>query len=335
MKIIIIILSCFVLSSSFASTNKSLWGFGGVNYGKANLESSVAGEAGQKEGSQYGLQLSGLYTTDDWAVNSTFSWIDLNFDSEYVDGKKVDLKSRTFTLDVSALWKPHHRWYIGPKFTQVVADEIIVGPGSGNTTSKMWGLTAMYEIPWKKRKIRTGIHLNQFAGIGDRSAQIILFSVEIGQLIIQNNQNVTVTKKRFQEKATETISLNEQIVNFETGSSELKPKSKRFLNSLGSTLRDMRNDWEVLRIEGHTDLRGPGKFNMKLSQSRVNSVVSALLDGGVPKMRISGEAFGEQKPIIPKAKTSKAHAQNRRVEMKFIGRTNAAKINRIIRELLD
>ena len=328
------ILTLLTVQSAYSESNKSLWGFAGFHFGTASLESDVSSEAGSKEGHQYGLQLSGLYNTDKWAINSSLTWFDLNYDSDYKDGTKVDLKTRTFGAEISPLWKPHHRWYIGPKVAYIIADDILVGPGSGKTTDKLFGLNAFYEIPWKKHKIRSGLHLHQLQDIGDRSSQVFLFSLEVGQLFIQNNKNVDINKNRFAEAPSNTINLSEQTVNFQTGSSQLTKKSRDFLNSLGSVLRDIGNDWDILKIEGHTDLRGPEGFNLQLSKKRVTSVVNALIEGGAPADRISGEAFGETKPINS-ANTNSAHAKNRRVELRFIGKTNKEKLKTILDELLE
>lgn len=323
-----------LIQNTYATTNKSVWLYGGLSFGTSHMESDVDDEGGQKDGSQYGLLASGLYNTDNWAVNTSLNWFEVNFDSEYEDNTKVELKTRTFTAEISPLWKPHHRWYIGPKAATTISDEIIFGPGSGNTTNSLVGLNTFYEIPWKKRKIRAGIHYNKLLDTPDRSAHTILLSLEVGMLLIQDNKNVNVSKERFQEKAANKIDLNEQIINFETGSSKLTEKSRKFLNGLGSALRDIRNDWEILNIQGHTDVRGSKQYNQDLSERRVQSVIAALVEGGAPQDRIDGKAYGETRPVSLES-TKEAHALNRRVELHFIGETNKEKIKKILDELLS
>lgn len=334
-KLLYVVTLCILLPNlANSNTNKSIWGYAGFHFGPSTLESDVENEAGQKLGNQLGIQFSGVYNSDNWALNSTLSWFQLNSESEFVDGRKVELATRTFAVEVSPLWKPHHRWYIGPKLSYVIGDEIIVGPGSGNTTNKIAGLNVFYEIPWKNTKIRNGFHFHQLLDTGDRNSKVILYSLEIGQLFFQNSKEVNVAKEQFTQKPTQTIQLDEQIVNFNQGSSELTQESQKFLIDLGSVLRDITNDWEIIKIEGHTDTTGSAKRNMKISQDRVNAVISALNEGGAPKDRIAGEAFGESMPIS-NDNTPEAHAINRRVELGFLGKTNGEKIKNILQELLS
>ena len=336
MKKLLTLTTLFLFCSpiTFANSNHSFWGYAGLHFGPANLESDVDDEAGQKLGNQIGLQVSGLYNTDNWALNSSLTWFELNYESETVNGTKVELSTRTFGLDVSPLWKPHNRWYLGPKLTYVIGDKVIVGPGSGNTSNKMAGVNVFYEIPWKNYKIRNGLSFQQVLDVGDRSSKILLYSLELGQILLQNDKDYNITKETFKKAPSKTIQLDEQIINFETGSSTLTENSYDFLISLGSTLRDITNDWEILKVEGHTDTTGSEQINLKISNSRVISVIAALIDGGAPADRISGEAFGESIPLDP-ANTPEAHARNRRVELRFLGETNNPKLKEIMDDLLE
>ncbi|MFT6632866.1 MAG: outer membrane protein OmpA-like peptidoglycan-associated protein [Bacteriovoracaceae bacterium] len=324
----------FLSINAYANNNHSLWGYAGFHLGPANLESDVDDEAGQKLGNQVGLQLSGLYNTDNWAINSSLNWFELNYESETISGRKVELSTRSFSVDVSPLWKPHNRWYLGPKLSYIIGDEVIVGPGTGNTTAKMAGLNVFYEIPWKSFKIRNGFHFQQVLDIGNRSSKIILYSLELGQLFLQNDKDYVVTKNTFLKKSSQTIQLDEQIINFQSGSTKLTESSHDFLISLGSTLRDITNDWEILKVEGHTDTTGSAAVNLKVSQKRVQSVINALVEGGAPVERISGEAFGESIPLVNEA-TPEAHARNRRVELRFLGETNKEKLKTILDDILE
>ena len=66
---------------------------------------------------------------------------------------------------------------------------------------------------------------------------------------------------------------------------------------------------------GHTDNIGTDAYNMALSDRRVNSVKTYVVGKGIDGGRISGEGFGESKPIADN-KTAEGRAKNRRVEIK-------------------
>jgi outer membrane protein OmpA-like peptidoglycan-associated protein len=68
-----------------------------------------------------------------------------------------------------------------------------------------------------------------------------------------------------------------------------------------------------VRIEGHTDSRGSLKHNMKLSQSRADSVRKFLIGAGVEADRMESRGFGPTVPIDDN-RTDAGREANRRVE---------------------
>ncbi len=85
-------------------------------------------------------------------------------------------------------------------------------------------------------------------------------------------------------------------VYFETNSANLLPESEATLNEVGTTLEKFP-DLQV-EIEGHTDTRGSGPHNMRLSQSRSESVRSYLL-GNFRLLRadnLVAKGYGETRP---------------------------------------
>jgi len=67
-------------------------------------------------------------------------------------------------------------------------------------------------------------------------------------------------------------------------------------------------------IEGHTDNVGAANYNRGLSQRRADSVMSYLLEKGVPGQSLSAEGMGMDHPVASNA-TSSGRQQNRRVEI--------------------
>ena len=117
------------------------------------------------------------------------------------------------------------------------------------------------------------------------------------------------------ERETELLDtgmIRLQDINFETAKADLLPESLPRLDIVGQVL----TKWTELKIEigGHTDHRGTTKYNQKLSESRVQSVLNYL----VQKFNLKAEQFtpkgyGESRPLVPNTNDLNM-AKNRRVE---------------------
>ena len=73
-----------------------------------------------------------------------------------------------------------------------------------------------------------------------------------------------------------------------------------------------------IEIGGHTDNYGSDEYNMKLSQSRCESVVNYLIEHGIAKNRLTAKGYGETVPIDTN-ETSEGRQMNRRTEFEIIG----------------
>jgi outer membrane protein OmpA-like peptidoglycan-associated protein len=102
-----------------------------------------------------------------------------------------------------------------------------------------------------------------------------------------------------------------QTVHFATAKSIIMPDSFAMLNEVAEVLKK-RAEIRV-RIEGHTDSRGGMKYNMKLSQSRADSVRTYLIKEGVDPSHMESRGFGPTQPLADN-RTEKGREQNRRVE---------------------
>ena len=86
-------------------------------------------------------------------------------------------------------------------------------------------------------------------------------------------------------------------------------------NVLNAVLEIMQSHSEItkLSIEGHTDNRGGGAYNKKLSQRRAASVVKWLTSHGIDASRLSSAGYGAERPIDENS-TADGRQRNRRVE---------------------
>ncbi|HTL33147.1 MAG TPA: OmpA family protein, partial [Kofleriaceae bacterium] len=98
---------------------------------------------------------------------------------------------------------------------------------------------------------------------------------------------------------------------FATGKATIQKRSFKMLNNVAEVIK---NHPEIkISIEGHTDDRGSDKFNLKLSQSRADSVLKYFVKRGVDASQLTAIGYGEERPIDDN-KTAKGRAANRRVE---------------------
>jgi outer membrane protein OmpA-like peptidoglycan-associated protein len=102
---------------------------------------------------------------------------------------------------------------------------------------------------------------------------------------------------------------------FDVGTSTITKESYPELDELVNMLKNNPN--MVIQLEGHTDIKGDPKLNMKLSQSRVDAVKSYLITKGANKNRVKAKAFGGTLPIS-RENTEAASKLNRRVELRIL-----------------
>jgi outer membrane protein OmpA-like peptidoglycan-associated protein len=112
--------------------------------------------------------------------------------------------------------------------------------------------------------------------------------------------------------------INVDSVNFDTGSSVIRPQEAEELAALGNALRELidRNPAEVFLIEGHTDAVGAATFNLALSDRRAETVALALTEYfDVPPENMVVQGYGESDLAV---RTLTAERANRRVAVRRI-----------------
>lgn len=98
-------------------------------------------------------------------------------------------------------------------------------------------------------------------------------------------------------------------VHFGYDSYELGDSARELLRINGDWLRD--NPASRIEIEGHTDSRGTGEYNLALGAKRATAVRDYLASLGVAADRISTISYGKELPIC-KDEDDACWAQNRR-----------------------
>jgi outer membrane protein OmpA-like peptidoglycan-associated protein len=111
-------------------------------------------------------------------------------------------------------------------------------------------------------------------------------------------------------------------VFFAPGKAEIKARSENLLGQVALVLR-ANPEISLIEIQGHTDDVGPDVFNLKLSQSRAESVRQFLVDAGVDGDRLRAKGYGETAPAVKPGNFKRgalhsARAKNRRVQFVII-----------------
>jgi outer membrane protein OmpA-like peptidoglycan-associated protein len=117
-------------------------------------------------------------------------------------------------------------------------------------------------------------------------------------------------KYAFIEVTDEKITLK-QAIFFKPGKSALLVKNHPLLDEVASVLRSRAS--VHVRIDGHTDGRGNRSQNLRLSQSRAESVLLYLTGRGIGGDRMEARGYGPDRPIDSNSTTT-GRERNRRVE---------------------
>ena len=104
-------------------------------------------------------------------------------------------------------------------------------------------------------------------------------------------------------------------IYFETGKAVLTPESNSELDKVVTFMKD-NSDIKV-EISGHTDNVGAQVANQKLSENRAKSVVTYLIQHGIPQEKLVYKGYGSAQPIAPNT-TVGGKKLNRRVEFKIL-----------------
>lgn len=104
------------------------------------------------------------------------------------------------------------------------------------------------------------------------------------------------------------IEITERVY-FALNEARLLPASRPLLDDVAQVLRE-HSEIARLRVEGHTDSRGPARFNAELSADRAQAVRDYLIRQGVEPERLDARGYGSARPLSSDPEAE----ENRRVE---------------------
>ena len=107
--------------------------------------------------------------------------------------------------------------------------------------------------------------------------------------------------------------LNVSIINFKSGSPDIPAEAKPILEKAAAVL-SQQTEGTVIEIGGYTDSQGNADSNIKLSQSRADSVKKVLVALGVKDAMLKAVGYGSSDKYDNN--TEDGRFKNRRIEYK-------------------
>jgi len=117
-----------------------------------------------------------------------------------------------------------------------------------------------------------------------------------------------------QEQTAVDATLANRIIEFEAGSSVLRPAGRSILDEIATTLLKLGN--KKVEVIGHTDAQGARDTNVVLSLARADAVRSYLASKGVAPSLITTSGSGPDRPVAAND-TPEGRARNRRIEFRI------------------
>lgn len=117
-----------------------------------------------------------------------------------------------------------------------------------------------------------------------------------------------------QEQTVVDATLANRIIEFEPGSSVLRPAGRSILDEMAATLLKLGN--RPVEVIGHTDSQGARDTNVVLSLARADAVRSYLANKGIAPSLISTSGSGPDRPVASND-TPEGRARNRRIEFRL------------------
>jgi outer membrane protein OmpA-like peptidoglycan-associated protein len=126
-------------------------------------------------------------------------------------------------------------------------------------------------------------------------------------------QEVTLDAAGMASSIAGTGSVAIYGINFDTAKSDIKPESEPAIDEIAKLLTN--SPTLKVYVVGHTDMVGDAASNVRLSQARAQSVITALVSKhGIAAARLIAFGAGPYAPVATNL-TDEGRAKNRRVEL--------------------
>lgn len=304
--------------------------FAGTDLGWSTV-SPYAFPEGTRSGVDFDLKLLGsAYIKQNWIVDLGGGWQYTSRSGENLNGGYSKVLTRGAFVEASVRYGNYTGWQVGPVLNSILVGDVGLGNGqlvdAQAQKATLVGLQAFYEWPEKNYRMRLGGRWMTDLNVDTRSVQVFQASFEIGIPLSRGGPSgpryvqrpgIQVIQKDRALKRVRLI-LDARRIEFDYDKATLRPDAAARLARLGQFLAKSRENWEHVRISGHTDERGSVEYNQVLSERRAAAVKTALMGESVGREKMETRGFSELQPIDPDH-TELAWQRNRRVEFEFTG----------------
>ena len=304
--------------------------FAGSDLGWSTV-SPYAFPEGDRSGLDFDLKLLGsAYIKQHWIVDLGGGWQYSKRSGENLNGGFSKVITKGAFLEGSVRYGNFTGWQFGPVLNMILVGDVGLGNGvlvdSQAKNATLAGVQAFYEWPESKYRMRVGGRWMTDLNVENRTVNVFQVGLEIGIPVsnpassgprIVRRPGIQVIQKDRALKRVRVV-LDARRIEFDYDQATLRPDAAARLARLGQFLAKSRDNWEELRISGHTDERGSVEYNQSLSERRAATVKSALVGQGVAREKMQTQGFSENQPIDP-GHNEAAWQRNRRVEFDFTG----------------
>ncbi|MCD1118639.1 OmpA family protein [Chryseobacterium turcicum] len=139
------------------------------------------------------------------------------------------------------------------------------------------------------------------------------------QIVITDDKNISIFeegKTKLKRKAHTSYNEIVETIHFDFNKNNIRADDRKTLDVIASKLKNNKHSNVI--IEGHADERGPGDFNLRLSQNRSEAVAQYLKQQGLSSTKFLPHGLGENQLIYKGTDlTEKQHEENRRAKIRF------------------
>lgn len=137
--------------------------------------------------------------------------------------------------------------------------------------------------------------------------------LDIGEIETLDTDRISINLDGMNKAIAETGKVELEGVLFDTAKASLKAESADVVATIADYLQ--QNPAKSFYVVGHTDSQGDFNFNMRLSESRANTVVTTLVrEHGIEAGRLKPVGVGPASPVLSNG-TDAGRTKNRRVEL--------------------
>ncbi|MEO0335510.1 MAG: OmpA family protein [Pseudomonadota bacterium] len=291
-------------------------------------KSNVSDPEVENSGGAYGVKAGWAMYRGGW--RSDFG---LGYRSDRMDENDVEVKTNAFFLEAGLRHSlGSSNWSLGPELQVLLGQDVSFSDTGTNSDDKevsvLGGLRLFYDFrkEGEPTRFRTGLQVLTDFDIEDRQVSTDLLVFEWmwpgehkkAQPVVNTQVVINVPEsKPVEAEPRLKVDLRSAGVTFESGSDQLKPGALEILEKMAAILIEYNGQWQLIKIDGHTDKTGNYQNNISLSRRRAIAVRQVFVASGVEQDRIVARGFGPDVPLIDE-ENSAAYAKNRRVELNLI-----------------